>query len=184
MTVTIRNATAEDAASIADIHVRTWQSAYRGLLPDDALDAITPEQRHPMWERLLAAPPGAHGVLLAERDGTLVGFSSFGRTRDPEAPDDTFELFTIYVGPEVQGQGVGTRLLQAAMAAMREAGAVGALLWVLDGNEPAQRFYRKHGWERGGSTKTETLFGVTVQELAYTIEFAREEAPGGSDTPP
>lgn len=183
MGLTTRDATFNDATDIARIHVRTWQSAYRGLLPDDALDAMTPDQRRPMWEGLLAAPPGAYGMLVVERDGTLVGFSSFGRPRDPEAPNDTFELFAIYVDPDVQGQGAGTRLLTAAETAMRDAGATKAVLWVLAGNHQAERFYRKHGWIPAGTEKSETLFGTELQELLYTRDLNTPRSPNPQASP-
>lgn len=179
MDVKIRHARPEDAPAIAEIHVRTWQSAYRGLLPDDALAAMTPEQRLPMWERLLAALPDGHGVLVAESDGAVVGFSSFGPRRNADRGDE-LELFTIYVDPTAQHCGIGTSLLQASLAAMREAGAARAVLWVLDGNETAQRFYRRSGWVRGETTKDETLWGVTVRELDYTIDLGPGRGPGDS----
>lgn len=177
MNVTIRNATTRDAAAIADVHVRTWQSAYRGLLPDHALDAMHPEQRRPMWDRLLSAPAGDHGVLIAEKDGSVIGFCSFGRMRGADATSGMFELFTIYVDPKAQGQGAGTALMLAAEAAMRDAGANEALLWVLDGNEQAQRFYRRHGWISSGTPKSETLFGNEIQELLYTRDLNSPRPP-------
>lgn len=170
--MTIRQATVEDATDIATVHVRTWQAAYRGVIPDDALAAMTPEQRRPMWVRLLADPPTGHGVLVAEANGTLIGFSSFGpRSAAEGAADGAFELFTFYVDPLAQGRGAGTGLLLVAEVAMRNAGANEAELWVLDGNEQAQRFYRKHGWTPTGMQKNETLFGIDVQELLYTRDL-------------
>lgn len=137
----IRPATIDDAADIAEIHVRTWQSAYRGLLPDSALDAMDPDQRRPMWEQLVEAAPTAHRVLVAEGGETVIGFASFGPATSVESSASVFELFTIYVDPKVQRQGAGRGLLMAAEHEMRDAGAVSGQLWVLDGNEPAQRFY-------------------------------------------
>lgn len=101
--LTIRSATMDDVAAIAEVHVRTWQSAYRGLLPDRALDAMDPSQRCPMWEQFLGAVPGAHPVLVAEGDERVIGFASFGSARDTEALATEFELFAIYVDPKVQG---------------------------------------------------------------------------------
>lgn len=182
MDLMIRHARPGDAAGIADIHVRTWQSAYRELLPDDALDAMTPEQRRPMWERLLAALPVGHGVLVAEIDGTVVGFCSFG-PRGEAATSDELELFTIYVNPAAQRAGVGTALLHEAEAAMRNAGARTASLWVLDGNEQAQRFYQKHGWSLDTRQQEDTLFGVAVRELGYTKDLRSGRPPANSISP-
>jgi hypothetical protein len=46
---TIRPATAEDAAGIAAVHVRSWQVAYRGQLPDALLDSLSVDQRTRWW---------------------------------------------------------------------------------------------------------------------------------------
>lgn len=167
MAWTIRPAAIDDAAGIAGIHVRTWQSAYRGLVPDDALAAMTPEARMPMWGRLLADPPKGHDVLVAESGQRLVGFCSFGPARNVSSGDDALELHTIYVDPAAQGGGAGTALLHAAEAAMQDAGAPSAKLWVLDGNHQAQRFYRKHGWQPDGGVKDDVLFGVSVREVRF-----------------
>lgn len=173
MPPSIRPAIPHDAAAIAGIHVRTWRSAYRGLLPDAALNAMTPEQRQPGWDRLLRAPPADHAVLVAEADGRVIGFCSTGRTRDGGAPTDTFELFTLYVEPDAQGQGAGGALLRAGEAEMRRAGAERAVLWVLEGNENALRFYRHHGWWPTGEAKREMIFGVVARNLCLVKELAR-----------
>lgn len=175
MTPSIRPATPKDAAAIASVHVRTWQAAYRGLLPEDALAAMTAEQRRPTWDHRLAAPPPGHATFVAEADERVIGFSSVGRTRDAgdsRTASDTFEVFTLYVEPESQREGTGALLLREAEAAMRRAGAARGILWVLDGNEPAIRFYRKHGWLPTGEHKREALFGIDAQELLLTRDLA------------
>ena len=52
--VEIRRARDDDAAAISLVHVRSWQETYRGLLPQDYLDALDPARRVPLWERTLA----------------------------------------------------------------------------------------------------------------------------------
>jgi hypothetical protein len=51
--VNIRRAIATDAATIAGIHVRAWQWAYRGLIPDAFLDSLSVEARETSWRRQL-----------------------------------------------------------------------------------------------------------------------------------
>lgn len=43
--VRLRRATVADAAAIAEISVRAWQTAFRGIVPDERLDAMRVEQR-------------------------------------------------------------------------------------------------------------------------------------------
>lgn len=54
---------------------------------------------------------------------------------------------------------------------MIDAGFDLAILWVLDGNERAQRFYRKHGWYPDGVTREDVLFDVAVREVCFRTSF-------------
>src|SRR5699024_6567525 len=116
MTLEVRTAEPADAAQIADVHVRTWQHAYRGLMPDALLDALDPAARAARWERILAGEDvGGRGTNnVAVVDGRVVGFSTSGAARDDEAPTP-LELFAIYVDPASHGTGVATPLLDAAI---------------------------------------------------------------------
>ena len=51
-TAVIRKATVDDAYGIASVHVRSWQVAYRGHMPDDFLDRLDVEKRMNMWRAL------------------------------------------------------------------------------------------------------------------------------------
>ncbi len=75
----IRRAEASDGTSIGLVHVRTWQSAYRGVLPQPFLDGLDAHQRGDYWEHYLSegTPPGEE-VVVAEEEGTVVGFASVG----------------------------------------------------------------------------------------------------------
>ncbi len=159
----LRPAREEDARAIADIHVRTWQTAYRGLLPDDLLDGLSVERREQVWRDLLAH--GDQDVVVADEDGGIVGFASSGPSR--EAPAEG-ELYAIYVTPEAWGTGAGRMLLSAAAAALAARGYDSALLWVLEDNARARRFYERAGWLEDGR-KLETLGGVEVAETRYRL---------------
>lgn len=41
----IRRATAQDATRIAEVHVLSWKSAYRGMMPQAHLDDLDPAAR-------------------------------------------------------------------------------------------------------------------------------------------
>lgn len=164
----IRPATPLDAGAIAEIHVKTWQSAYKGLLPDEDLSGLAVADRFRLWQRLLndeSAPVTAH---VAEMGGAIAGFCSVGSPQNPaDQNPDTSELFTLYVDPEHQGRGVGFRLLAAAERTMREWGVLEGVLWVLDNNLPARAFYERHGWIADGTVKRDTILGVEVHEARY-----------------
>ena len=170
----IRSARPKDAAAIAAVHVRTWQHTYRGHMPDAFLDVLTPEGRLPFWNRMLAGMVSPWATFVAEYEKGIVGFCSVGPSREPDmpgvgnpGPSEPGEVYSIYVLPERQGQGVGRMLLGAACAALRERGFSDAILWVLAGNAPAIAFYERRGWQADGATKSQEIGGVAIEEVRY-----------------
>ncbi len=131
-------------------------------MPDEVLDGLSVERRAQGWRRLLKESGSA--TLLAEAGGEVAGFVNVGPSRDEEG---TAELYAIYLDPTQYGRGVGRALMDAALARMRELGYAEATLWVLDGNERAERFYRAAGWRREEATKVEEILGATVREVRY-----------------
>lgn len=169
--IRVRIAAQNDVPAIARIHVQTWQRAYRGMLPDAYLDDLAPEQRISRWEQAVAAPDEAMTVLVAEDSatGTILGFCSVCPLRDPFPIDDPFgtvgELYTMYVDGDVQGRGVGRRLIAAAETVMRERGCQSGVLWMLAENHAARAFYERAGWQRDGVTKMVAYGEREVQEI-------------------
>jgi GNAT superfamily N-acetyltransferase len=149
---------------VADLHVRAWQWAYRGLLPDAYLDGLGQQraEREAMWRRVLRPAPGtpAGTVWVAERDGRLIGFCSTAPAAGE--PPDTAELHTIYLEPDAVGTGAGAALLRRALSDLRARGVRTTLLWVLDANARARRFYERGGWRPHGGARTEDVWGTTV----------------------
>jgi RimJ/RimL family protein N-acetyltransferase len=148
--VQIREAAVADAAAIARVRVRSWQAAYRGLLPDSVLDGLTVEDSARIWaERLAGSGPRAR--VLVVQDEQVIGYAAFGYRRD-DTPDEG-ELWAIYVDPSAWGGGAGHLLHAAALDALRSMGFRTAALWVLQGNERAIRFYTRAGWRLDGTTR-------------------------------
>jgi ribosomal protein S18 acetylase RimI-like enzyme len=169
-TVSIRAATPDDAASIAIVHVRSWQVAYRGQLPDELLDNLSVEQRTRWWAEGFWSKDIAHRrLLVAEADGSIRGFAVVGPRRDESATDATGELYAIYVDPDVWTQGIGRHLMERAVDELRSAGFAEATLWVLETNERARRFYEIAGWQTDGARRVERLRegGVEAVEVRY-----------------
>jgi SAM-dependent methyltransferase/ribosomal protein S18 acetylase RimI-like enzyme len=159
--VTLREARPDDAPAIAEVHVRAWQVGYRGLLPQAELDGIDRDERRAAWRQHLA-DPGDRSIVVAEKDdGGVVGFASCGSARD--GADG--ELFTCYVDPQHWGTGVGQALLRSARRLLRARGYDEAVLWTLQGNDRALRFYRADGWEIDGSIKDEVMWGSSTTSI-------------------
>jgi ribosomal protein S18 acetylase RimI-like enzyme len=152
----IRPATPEDAEAVARVHVETWRAAYAHALSAEGLASLSVTQRAELHRR---SPP-----VVAEVDGEIVGFVSVGPGTDP---DTDGELYAIYVLPDHWGSGVGRALMQAGEERMRELGHRHAILWVLEDNPRARRFYEAAGWTLDGTRRPIEIFGQPVPEIRY-----------------
>jgi len=162
--VTIRAATPDDAPRIAQVDVTSWQGAYAGLLPDDYLAELDPQVRAQRW--LSALSPGARStVLVAEQGGTTLGFASFGPSSDEDADPGTHELYAMYLVPGAWGRGVARELMRTVLLQVPASATM--TLWVLDGNERAQHFYRRHGFHPDGVERIDEFGGTPLTELRY-----------------
>ena len=95
----------------------------------------------------------------------IVGFIDVGASRDEDADA---ELFSLYVHPDSWGTGVGRALIEAGEQRLRELGHTTAILWVLDDNPRARRFYELAGWAADGTAREIELFGFRFPEVRYT----------------
>jgi GNAT superfamily N-acetyltransferase len=168
--VRVRDAEPADAAAIARVHVRAWQAAYRGLMPEDFLDALRPEDRESRYT-LGSSDPAAPRTILAVRENAVIGFATIGPSRDEDVPG-AGELYALYIDPLHWRGGVGRTLLIESRDRLQRAGHQHALLWVLAGNETAARFYRTDGWREDGTTREEDPWGPVVTVARYRRTLA------------
>lgn len=159
--VEIRGALADDADAIAAVHIAAWRETYAELLPDRFFDGAALETRRRMWNGILALDPVPGKVVVAEREGHVVGFAFAGPAWHPDArrgfePASDLHLFSIYLLAAEQGRGAGSALLEAAI------GGRSAQLWVASANEHARHFYERHGFRMdGGRVEDADLEGMT-----------------------
>jgi GNAT superfamily N-acetyltransferase len=167
--MTIRDAATADIPRMAAMHVRSWQAAYRGMIPQDYLDALDPAARADRWTRILRElDPVRGGVLVAAGSGEVYGLAAFGPARDADANSgQTGEVSAIYLAPEAWGRGYGRELMAAALARLAAAGFTEAILWVLDVNVRAQRFYLAAGFTADGAEKIDDEGTFQLHELRY-----------------
>lgn len=173
----VRDATESDLPAVAQIHVASWQSAYRGILADAILDAATVEERLRAW-RSWARVPGVQ-LFVAEREDAVAGFCRMGPARAIEGPPARHaEVTHLYVAPEATGSGLGHALFDHALRVARSLGHEGLLLWVLEENAKARRFYASHGLHADGARHDEPdWLGPGVFEVRYRMRFDEEPAP-------
>lgn len=129
--------------------MRSWQAAYRGILPDELLDGLSVSEREGSWRALLNAGDGLWLTLVAEGDGgDLTGFCSVATpSRDEDATERTAEVGALYIDPSHWGQGAGSALLKTALEELGTRRYRDVILWVLPENRAALAFYDQFGFE-------------------------------------
>jgi GNAT superfamily N-acetyltransferase len=152
--------------AVARVHVRSWQAGYRGLLPDAYLDGLRPEERAARYDFASENVLDPVTIVAVDDDGLICGFATTSPARDLDVPDDG-ELCALYVDPEWWGRGAGRALIDAARTQLVEMGFGSAVLWLLAGNARADRFYRMDGWMPDGLLRSDTMWGVAVDEVRY-----------------
>lgn len=159
----VRPAEIADAGAIAAVHVDSWRTTYRGLLPDDFLASLEPAAYEDRWRRTLTGGTGR--VFVAEDEGQVVGFASGGRER---AGEDGFsgELYAIYILEQAQGRGHGRQLAKAVVQGLREMKLEDMIVWVLRDNHPARHFYERLG---GVYVRVQpiTIGSTLLEEVSY-----------------
>lgn len=142
MMLRIRQAAEKDAWGIAEVHVKSWQYAYKGIMDRDFLENLQIRDRFPLWKEQLENPLPENPVLVAENfEGKIVGFASFGKARMKELTIDG-ELYAIYLLEEFKGRKIGTKLFYAGLCEMMNRGTKSLYVWVLKEN-PNCKFYEK-----------------------------------------
>lgn len=168
-------ATVEDAGLLAALHRMTWRAAYSELLPAGALDELETPQVERSWADTIE---GGATVLIATEGDHPVGFVVAGPAPEEEvaAADGTLPadaahtvlVSTLLVEPRWGRRGHGGRLLGAAIAALREAGATRGITWIPAEDPASLSFYRRVGWDPDGTVRTLDAAGRPLRELRLT----------------
>jgi RimJ/RimL family protein N-acetyltransferase len=161
MDLVIRKATLADAADIANIHMRSWEAAYKGIVPDETI-ATKNESRLAMWQKTLS---GEHNNYMALYGDTPVGLMGIHPSRDNDL-SDAGEVGSIYLHPDYFGKGYGREMIKYAFKTLQQQGFYIITLWVLEENARARRFYKKCGFTFDG-TKKEIIIGKPLIEIRY-----------------
>jgi GNAT superfamily N-acetyltransferase len=153
---------------MAHVHVETWRTTYRGIVPDAALDRMTVdndiESGFGSW---LAEPPPGVAQFVVENPGEgVVGFALGGPNAEKD-PGLDGELGALYVLRSHQGRGIGTALMREVARHLVGTGRSGMIVWVLEQN-PYRRFYERSG---GVPVRrrmwTSRRAGIPLPEISY-----------------
>jgi ribosomal protein S18 acetylase RimI-like enzyme len=164
--VMIRPAAEGDASGIARVHVRSWQEAYAGIVPEAYLASLDVDQRAGEWASYLREGPSDQVLTWVALSGIqVVGFVTVGPSRDEDAGRGDREIYSIYLDPGTWGHGVARDLMRTVIAAVGDKTPI--TLWVLAENERARHFYRRHGFQADGVDRYDDVGGETFLEVRY-----------------
>lgn len=160
----VRPATLSDAEEIARVQTASWQSSYRGILPDSILDTMDPVRRIGSRREILADSGALNLVAYDTTHGDLVGFANAGPSR--KQGQLIGELYEIYILDRAKRYGLGRELFETVTDWCRSRHMATMIVWVLENNQHARRFYEAMGGTINGRTHS-TVRGFGVVELAY-----------------
>ena len=145
----------ESAKALGIIHSASWKCAYKGIIPDEILDAITPEKREKYFEKALRLGWEKDAIIFV--DGEEAGLISIGVCRDEDKEVTCGEIRGLYLMPEHWGKGFGKALFTWGIKALDKQNYTSISLWVLEDNIRARRFYEKQGFVVDGTVKEITI---------------------------
>ncbi len=141
LAIDIRNAEPRDAAAIADVHHDAWAGAYAGIIPHKALNAMINRRGRDWWANAIRR---AATIIVIEVGGKVCGYATLGRNR-ARGLKQQGEIYELYLRPECQGIGLGTRLFAEARRRLSTHGLRGLVVWALEDNDNALAFYAGAG---------------------------------------
>ena len=159
----VRTAVPADAERMAEIHVHAWQKAYQGILPADFLASLSIAARAERWQSDLESMDENSLALVIEDRSSVGGFARLA----PSADNSDGEVQAIYLDPRHWRRGWGRQLMTVAENHLVNLGWREAILWVLERNEPARRFYEALGWRVEPHRALLNIGGADVQEIRY-----------------
>lgn len=164
-----REATAADCRAVADVHVRSWRESFANIVPQTFLDKMSVENRTEAFEKRFS--DSSYKMYVAElKENAIVGFADFGEPRESFGAYEA-ELYAIYLLPEFQGKGVGTKLFGLVTEALISRGKNSMYLLALEVS-PYRKFYEKMGGQVAGR-KQFALEGIMFDTLVYGWESLR-----------
>ncbi|HET9022095.1 MAG TPA: GNAT family N-acetyltransferase [Ornithinibacter sp.] len=175
----VRRARPNDAPAVGMVQAVVFRESYAGRVPDDVVARFEPDAFARAWRESLTAPPeGVHRLLVACAGEQVVGLSAIGPSQDPDAEPLWGEVTVLGVHPDARRQGHGSRLLNASVDLLREAGAAAVALWLLADDEAARAFLIASGFAPDGAFRDRVVSpdGDTLREVRLIARVA--EDPG------
>lgn len=161
---TVREAVPADAEGIARVHTDSWQTSYRGILPDTVLDRIDVGQRAESRRKILRDRAVFQLVAYDVTHRDIVGFCDAGASRRRVAYAG--EVYAIYLAHRAKRHGIGQEMFERVQQWLVAQDMRSMIVWVLENNHHARRFYEAQGGTPGSRLESR-VGGYPVVELSY-----------------
>ncbi len=174
----VRQARVNDAPAVGRVQADVFREVYAGRIPSEVIAMFEPEPFARAWRESLGSPPeGVHRLLVACAGEQVVGAAALGPSQDPDAGPATGEVTLLAVHPQARRQGHGSRLLNASVDVLREAGAEVVATWLLADDEAARAFLVASGFGPDGAFRDRVVSpdGATLREVRLTAAIAPPE---------
>nr|WP_321361858.1 GNAT family N-acetyltransferase [uncultured Hyphomonas sp.] len=145
-----RDAVADDATALTALARKTFSDKFGHLYNPEDLAAFLEESHSPELYRDWLADPDVLLRVCEASDGEMKAYLLCSPLSLPalDPLPGALELKRVYVDASLQGQGIGSRFIDEALAWARERTAPEMYLSVYSGNLDAQRLYARLGWEK------------------------------------
>ena len=154
-----------EADIIADIHAKSWQIAYKGILTDAFLAHDVWANRRQVWQKRFADFTENECIYVAEEGDVVIGFVCIYGNADENLGS---LIDNLHVLPEFKGHGIGKRLMHEAAEWVKAKYANTKIhLWVYENNDAARLFYEKMGGEKVASELYEGPDGTSANTFCY-----------------
>ena len=147
--VAIRLAVPADAPDMAEVMIRSWEAAYKDIIPAEYIREKN-ATRLDMFKRTL--PENIYTYVI-QYDGKTVGIIRVAPPDYGDMDDAYYDLHSLYLHPHYFGQGIGTRAMEFAFNKALSLGKTVLVLWVLADNVNAIKFYKKLGFTANGERR-------------------------------
>lgn len=147
----LRPAKPEDISRIAEILIFAKRMAYRPIFQNDRV-SFNEMQVLPLAAEL--EKPGVLRRWLVYDDGIIRGVMERGKPEEAGL-SDSLQLISFFVDPFFQQMGYGRQMMEQFIREASAAGYEQLLLWVLEKNDRARRFYENAGFIPDGARKLE-----------------------------
>lgn len=159
----IRYANESDSRfEISDIYEKSWKAAYKDIIPDAFLNSIPRGE----WASNFQQSGFSDFVLID--NGKYIGTACICKSRW-EKFADYGEIVSIYLLPEYFSKGYGKLLMDACVENLHKRNYDKILLWVLEDNIRARKFYEKNGFNCTDELQVNEICGKEIREVMYVL---------------